>query len=112
NGVPQKFVMEEERRLAFYKEWFNGFSLHGMFTNKKYNPFAPLPLKTDYIITKSAFDFFNNSKISLSERFSWREKFLECDNKRISMGSKYPIIELTGAIGVKGILHSSYQYQK
>ncbi|HLR38190.1 MAG TPA: DUF5686 family protein, partial [Chitinophagaceae bacterium] len=112
NGIPQKFVMEEERRLEFYKEWFNGFSLHGMFTNKKYNPFAPLPLKTDYNITKSAFDFFNNSEISLSARFAWKEKFLEGDYKRISLGSKYPIIELTGAVGVKGILNSSYQYQK
>lgn len=111
-GIPQKFVMTDEKRLEFYKEWFSGFSMHWTLTNTQYNPFAPLPLKSYFNQDSKNFTPLDNTEIGLELRFAWKEKFLEGNYYRISLGSPYPIVTLNAAMGVKGILNSSYHYQK
>lgn len=108
NGIPQKFVMKDEKRLELYKEWFSGFSLHGAFTNTKFSPYAPLPIKNDI----RPYEPLNNSEVSLSARFAWREKYLEGNYYRVGLGSQYPILKLTASFGIRDVLRSNYQYQK
>ncbi|WP_341834284.1 DUF5686 family protein [Chitinophaga pollutisoli] len=45
-------------------------------------------------------------------RYAFREEFLEGNYYRFSLGSKYPIVELKYALGVKGIWKSNYSYHK
>lgn len=111
-GIPQKFVMTDEKRLEFYKEWFSGFSMHWTFTNTDYLPYAPLPLKSYFQQDSKNYTSLDNSEINLELRFAWREKFLEGNYYRIGLGSPYPIVTLDAATGVKGVLNSGYQYQK
>ncbi len=111
-GIPQKFVMIDEKRLEFYKEWFSGFSMHWTFTNTQYNPYSPLPLESYFIQDSKNYTPLDNSEIGLELRFAWREKFLEGNYYRISLGSPYPIVTLNAAMGVKGAFNSSYNYQK
>lgn len=110
--IPQKFVMIDEKRLEFYDEWFNGLSMHWTFTNTNYLPFAPLPEKQYFVDKESPYRSLDNSEVDLTLRYAWREKFLEGNYYRISLGSAYPIVTLDAALGVKGILNSSYSYQK
>jgi hypothetical protein len=110
--IPQKFVMMDEKRLEFYKEWFSGFSFHWTLTNTRYNPYLPLPEKKYFIQSAKQHTPLDNSEIGLTLRYAWREKFLEGNYYRISLGSPYPIITLDAALGVKGVLGSSYSYQK
>lgn len=111
-GIPQKFVMEDEKKIGFYKEWLNGFSLEGTFTNKRYHPYAPLPIKNDFTKGVGSYSVLDNSEFKLAARFAYREKFLEGDYKRMSLGSKYPILKISGAVGLKGVLNSGYHYEK
>lgn len=110
--VPQKFVMVDEKRLEFYKEWFSGFSMHWTYTNTGYNPYAPLPEKKYFQSNTGGHNPLDNSEINLTLRFAWREKFLEGNYYRISLGSPYPIITLDGALGMKDVFGSNYNYQK
>lgn len=110
--IPQKFVMIDEKRLEFYDEWFSGLSMHWTFTNTNYNPFAPLPQKKYFAENGKDYRALDNTEVGLTLRFAWREKFLEGNYYRISLGSPYPIVTLDGALGVKGVLNSSYSYQK
>jgi hypothetical protein len=45
-------------------------------------------------------------------RYAYHERFLEGNYYRVSLGSKYPVVELRLAAGLKGLLHSSYEYKK
>ncbi|MGH2643139.1 MAG: DUF5686 family protein [Chitinophagaceae bacterium] len=111
-GIPEKIVMIDEKRLEFYKEWFSGLSMHWTFTNTQYDPYAPLPLKSYFTQNSKNYTPLDNSEIGLELRYAWREKFLEGNYYRISLGSPYPIVTLDAAMGVKGIFNSSYNYQK
>lgn len=111
-GVPQKFMLVDEKRLEFYKEWFIGFSGHVSFTNTKFTPYAPLPSKGFFTDNGTGFESLNDTRIDVKLRFAYREKFLEGDYYRISLGSDYPIMEFDFAAGLKGILKSDYNYQR
>jgi hypothetical protein len=50
--------------------------------------------------------------VNVQFRYAFKEKFLEGNYYRFSLGSKYPIVEVRLAMGIKGILNSSYEYQK
>ncbi|RAJ03957.1 carboxypeptidase-like protein [Chitinophaga skermanii] len=110
-GVPQKFMMVEEKRFEFFKEYYSGFSHHVALTNKIYRPFAPLPGVLNYP-TDGSTDPLNNTDVTIKLRFAYQEEFLEGNYYRISMGSRYPIVELKYSKGFKGILNSSYDYNK
>lgn len=111
-NIPQKFVMIDEKRFEFYKEWFSGLSMHWTFTNTNYTPFSPLPEKQYFQDKQSPYRALDNTEVDLTLRYAWREKFLEGNYYRVSLGSPYPIVTLDAALGMKGVLNSSYSYQK
>jgi hypothetical protein len=111
-NIPQKFVMIDEKRFEFYKEWFSGLSMHWTFTNTNYTPFSPLPEKQYFQDKQSPYRPLDNTEVDLTLRYAWREKFLEGNYYRVSLGSPYPIVTLDAALGMKGVLNSSYSYQK
>lgn len=53
-----------------------------------------------------------SAEVSVRFRFAYQEKFLETQFFRSSLGSPYPVSELTLSKGVSGILNSSYDYVK
>lgn len=110
--IPQKFVLMDEKRFEAYKSWYSGFSVHATMTNTAYSPFAPLPTAEYFNNNWKYYTPLKNTELGLSLRFAWREKFLEGNYYRLSLGSPYPIMELHGALGMKGVLGSSYKYQK
>ena len=52
------------------------------------------------------------TEISLNTRFSFKESVFNSEFKRVSLGSKYPIFNLTIIFGIKDVFHSNYNYQK
>lgn len=111
-NIPQKFVMIDEKRFEFYKEWFSGLSMHWTFTNTNYRPFTPLPEKQYFLDKQSPYRPLDNTEADLTLRYAWREKFLEGNYYRVSLGSPYPIVTLDAALGMKGVFGSSYSYEK
>ena len=110
-NVPVKFLKIEEQRFEFFNENKIGFSELIAITHKKFNPLRNLVPKDSFLLTSSG-EVFTNFEVSLRLRFAYLEKFLENNFFRTSLGSPYPIGEITIARGMAGVLKSSYAYTK
>lgn len=111
-NVPQKFMLIDEKRAEFFKEYYSGFSHHLSVVHKQFLPFAPLPAGNFFHSNGEGLDALTNMEVAVKVRYAFREEFLEGNYYRYSLGSKYPIVEFKYAVGVKGILKSNYNYQK
>jgi len=110
-NVPIKFIKLEEARFEFFNEHRSGFSELPAIAYKRYTPLQNLPPK-DSFPTKDGSEPFSSFEISLRLRFAYLERFLENQFFRLSLGSPYPIGEITVTQGIPGVLKSSYTYTK
>lgn len=111
-NVPQKFMLIDEKRAEFYKEYYSGFSHHFSLVHKQFLPFDPLPAASLYPHHGNGLDPMTNMEVAVKLRYAFREEFLEGNYYRFSLGSKYPIVEIKYAVGVQGIMKSNYHYHK
>lgn len=112
SGVPQKFLLADEKRVEFFKEYYSGFSHQVTLAHKRLRPFEPLPTIEAFKNFSSKGDPMTSMEVELKLRYAFQEEFLEGDFYRYSLGSKYPIVELKYALGIPGIANSSQQYNK
>ncbi|HVI45416.1 MAG TPA: DUF5686 family protein [Chitinophaga sp.] len=111
-GIPQKFLMIQEQRLEFFKEYYSGFSHQLSLIHKQVRPYEPLPTAAFYPKLVNGRDPLTNTEVELKLRYAFHEQFLEGSYYRISLGSKYPITELKLAVGIPGIGNSGQDYQR
>jgi hypothetical protein len=52
------------------------------------------------------------SEIQLNTRFAFNEKFISGEFQRLSLGTKYPALEVSYTYGLKNCLKSDYEYHK
>ena len=110
SGVPIKFINLQQQKLELFKEWHSGFSVTLTEDRKIYNPLLNLPPKELFLGTDG--EPLNTFETSVKLRFAYLEKFFETHFYRTSLGSDYPIIDFKYTRGMKGVLRSSYQYDK
>lgn len=113
NGIPWKFMFSKDARLELYKEYTNGFSHQLSFIHKTFDPYDPLP---DVTIFRDEAGTASNSvvtsEVNLLLRYAPKERFLEGDYYRFSLGSEKPIFQIRYALGIKGIWNSAYDYHR
>jgi len=80
--------------------------------NREFSPFAPLPNTNFVDASGKPTDKVVSSEVGLRLRFAYKEKFLEGKFLRVSLGSKYPIVEFRAADGIKDVINSAYNYQR
>lgn len=108
-----KLSFTSEYNFYYEHEWFHGFSNTLNFRYKDI-----IPLGTDAVrVYNDAGDLVSlqnipTSEISLETRFAFREKFLQGDFDRVSVGTKYPIIGLQYSYGIPDLFGSQYEYHK
>lgn len=113
NGIPQKFMFATDVRLEAFKEYGNGFSTQLNLIHKIFDPYDPLPDATifrDEAGTPST--TVTTSEVGITLRYAPRERFVEGNYYRFSLGSEKPILQLRYAKGIKGILNSGYDYHR
>ena len=113
DNIPWKLSFEDEYRAEFFKEYYNGFSHQFAFVRKKFEPYQPLPswgIFADEHGNPSG--HIINTELNLRLRFAYKEKFLEGNYYRFSMGTKYPIAEMRVALGLKNVFGGGYRYKK
>jgi len=108
--VPIKYIMLEQAKFEFFKEWPSGISLTPVVQHKQYTPVKNLPPKVFF--ENGNGEALNTFEASIRFRFAYLEKFLENTFYRTSLGSPYPIFELKYTKGIPGVLGSSYKYSK
>ncbi|MFM9986266.1 MAG: DUF5686 family protein [Flavobacteriales bacterium] len=97
------------------KEWLYGLSNRLYFThrvlkpagsNYRYERFEPeltAQQQVSYLIT---------TEVSLYTRFAFKEKFVYGEFERISLGTKYPTLEVQYHRSLPGVLGNDFKYQK
>ena len=109
--VPIKFIKLEEARFEFFNEHRSGLSELPAVAYKRYTPLQNLPPKDSFPVEDGS-EPFSSFEISLRLRFAYLERFMESQFFRLSLGSPYPIGEITITQGIPGVLKSSYSYTK
>ncbi|MEI9811026.1 MAG: DUF5686 family protein [Bacteroidota bacterium] len=110
-NIPLKFLKVKEKRFEFFNETRSGFSTLFSFTHKRYTPLKNLLSKDSFAVVNGR-EPMTSAEVGIRFRFAYLEKFLETNFFRTSLGSPYPIGELTIARGFSGFLKSSYDYTK
>jgi len=108
-----KLTLVNQLNLKYQHEWFQGMSntislMHQSIYSTEYIPFV---LNNNDGSTDSL-NTFTNSELSLGIHFAYEEKFLVGKFERISLGSKYPIIDLNITYSPDNILENSFEYIK
>ncbi len=113
SGIPWKLIFKNESLLEFYKEYPSGFSHKLTFDHRELTPYSPLP-GPEIFVDKNGLpsNTVVNTEGALSLRYAYKEKFYEGKYLRVSLGSKYPIVQLQFASGLKDIWNSAYNYQR
>jgi len=111
-GIPWKLAFADEYQFEFFKEYHHGFSNKLTFIHREFTPFKPLPGSEIFLDEGLPTNTIINTEAELSLRFAYKEKFIEGPYHRISLGSKYPILQLRVATGLKDVLNGDYNYKR
>ena len=109
-NVTRKFLQVQDLRFEVYNELGKGFSTEWFISHRQYDPLQNLPIKTSFPVKDG--QALNSFDVAMKLRFAYLETFVESDFFRYSVGTKYPVVELTLVKGFKGIMNSAYDYHK
>jgi hypothetical protein len=111
-----RLIFSERTEVYLEREWFAGFSSRIDFIH------SDMRARGDWEFTRSSpgdpvqepmfVDHIIDTRIQVSTRFAFRETFVSGEFERISLGTKWPTINLTADFGMKGVFGSQYEYQK
>jgi hypothetical protein len=110
-----KLVNIEGGNFKYTNEWYEGlsnsisfrsYSVQSLDTFLTFNKLNPIDSSLANV------NSFSNSEITIGMRFAHNEKYLSGEFTRISLGTKYPVIEANFSMGVKNLLKSQYDYKK
>ena len=109
-----KLTLVEEYKAYLDREWFMGFSSMVMLRHRRLAPRGTL----EYIVPTDAEE--KTARISqlitteavLYTRFAYKEKYVAGDFTRVSLGTRYPALELSVAKGLQGVIDGQFDYTK
>lgn len=110
-NIPLKYIKIEEKRFEAFNEHRSGFSEFLWTSHRSYTPLRNLPPR-DSFPSLAGGSSFKTYEIGLRLRFAYLERFLENAFFRTSIGSAYPIGEITIAQGLPHVFNSQYKYTK
>jgi hypothetical protein len=108
-----KLSMTNEYTAYYEHEWFNGFSNQINLIHKEVIPVGDAKIELyDENGKEELVDNVTISEIRLDTRLALKEKFIIGDFERISIGTRYPIINLQYGYGIPGMLGGEYEYHR
>jgi hypothetical protein len=108
-----KFIFNTETRLSYTREWFHGFSSTLLIRNSVLEPIGIIDfVNTDQLGNITSIDKINTSEITLQTRFAYNEKYISGEFDRVSLGTKFPIIEFNYGYGIPDFLGSEYEFHR
>jgi len=113
-GSNNKLTLVRGYEASYEHEWFTGLITTLGLSHRELFPLG----STQFIIHPIANGKSDSMKsiftteISADIRLSFHERFVIGQFHRITISSKYPIIQISLAYGTRNVLHSDYQYSK
>lgn len=108
-----KLSMLERYQLAYEHEWLSGFSTTFSFKHRKIFPVGD----TRFIVypeegVEEEEENIISSEAGLKIRWAPRERYIFGEFNRVSMGTKYPVLELLYGYGIPELFLSEYTYHR
>ncbi len=109
-----KLSMVSQYKTYYEHEWFTGLTNTFSFTQRSIWSAGRVPfaLNCDNGDCLKLTDVLRTSEFSLSTRFAYQEKFISGEFERVSLGAKYPIIELNYTYGAPGLFDSQFEFHR
>lgn len=107
-----KLSMVEEIKGFYEHEWFYGLTNRLFITHRVIYPMGSTSFKYNDRGEVREKKMITTSEIRLNTRFAFHEKFLMGEFERVSLGTKYPILEIGYGYGAKGLWQGDYKYHK
>lgn len=109
-----KLTLVEETRASYQREWFTGLDNALLLRYRALYPRGDLKYlrpgpEGEPPTTLNA---IQTAEVALNTRFAYREKYVSGDFSRMSLGTRYPTVELHLATGLPSLARSEYGYQK
>jgi len=104
-----------EYKAWYEHEWFYGLLNQFIFSQRTLRPLGSLAyerLEDEDPNLKVNVNDLKTTELTLYTRFAYKEKYVTGEFERVSLGTKYPVLELALSAGIPDIWGSDYQYQK
>ncbi len=103
-----------DQTYAWYeREWIDGLTSKVTLIGRTITPLAVNSYKyykrDGSIGTK---ENIRNTEVRLNVRFAYKEKFISGDFSRISLGTKYPVVQVNYSKSLQNAFQGEYDYQK
>jgi hypothetical protein len=111
-----KLSLVEEIKVSYEHEWFTGFSSTLNLKNRNLYPVGGAKFEYYYLedgIQKIGEQTaITSAEIGLDVRLAYKERISMGEFERISLGAKYPILNIRFAYGIPHVFNSDYEYTK
>jgi hypothetical protein len=111
-----KLSMVEEYKFYYEHEWFNGFSNTLNIIHRNLYPVGDNVFQLNvedaegsHIVTETA---ITSTEIRLDTRLAYKERFLLGEFERVSLGAKYPILEIRYGYGVPRAIGGDNEFHR
>ncbi|MBL7919034.1 MAG: carboxypeptidase-like regulatory domain-containing protein [Bacteroidia bacterium] len=97
----------------YEREWFPGLITRGTIVGRKFTPLGSnkyLYVKRDGAVGER--EYINNTEARINIRFGWKEKFVGEGFSRLSIGTRYPVLQLNYAKSLQNAFKGEYDYHK
>jgi len=102
-----------ELKVSYDREWFYGLSNQLIFNHRLLKPLGTLTYeKLNPENVRISVDHLITTEVSLFTRFAFKEKFIAGEFDRVSLGTKWPTLELMLTYGLPNFLGGSFEYQR
>lgn len=107
------FTRVEQYEWWYERDLFTGLNAKLSLVNRNMYPIGD----QGYVrpVSDSTFESvprISTSEIRLNVRFAYNEKYVESVFSRVSVGTKFPIVQVQYVAGLKGVFNSSYSYHR
>ncbi len=111
-----KLSMVEEVKMHYEHEWFNGFKNTLNLIHRNLYPIGESRFEyyvsddTSTVVAQET--AITSSEVRLDTRLAYKERFLMGEFERISLGAKYPILDIRYGYGIPDKLGGDYEYHR
>lgn len=108
-----KLTLVDEYKAYYEREWFTGFSNTLTVKHRTLFPRGTLAyLRVMEDQEPEVINSITTFEVALNTRFAYKEKYVSGEFTRVSLGTRYPVLDLHLGFGMKDVLNGEHEYQR
>ena len=107
-----KLSLVEEIKMSYEHEWFTGFSNTINLMNRNLYPVGGASFEFNKDGEILVEDAITSAEVGIDVRLAYKERVSMGEFERVSLGAKFPIVNIKYAYGIPNLFKSDYEYNK